>query len=215
MKIFKIILRSLSVLIMAGAIVFYILGIMDMMATGTMNVLTIKYLIIHAVVFVASLPGFIPMIIATGRMTGKVSLAIALLGIGMLLSPLMIAITVITSLVGLIRAIADAAYVEPSDMKDEICRYSMHRAAERLLDDNFDEDITIDDGESIRRYRQVALIEDAGEKYALLCPIDTGENVAYAYLIDTDDDGFYTLTHIVDKTLYSRIYRQYKRLLRA
>ena len=212
---FKNIVRTLYTLLTLLGVGYYAYEITRLVSAESLEIVSLEYLISHGVIFVVALPLFLPMCIKAARLTEKAMIGVALFGVGLLLSPLALIIVTVYSIVITVRGYIDSAPKPDLSLTSlEIYRYSMHRAAEKLLDDNFDEDITVDDGEEIRRYRQIALIEDSEDKYALLCPIDTDDGTAYAFLIDKEN-GLYTLTHVTDKTLYSRLYRKYKRLLES
>ena len=91
------------------------------------------------------------------------------------------------------------------------------RAVARILDDSDRGDIMLDDGVTLTRFHQVALITLSGARYALLSPYGKShmaQNVAQAYLIDTyPDTGTPSLTLVTDGELNSRIYAKYLELL--
>ena len=224
MKTLKLTLRSLYAILAFCSIVAYAIIIVNYVNTGDLFGISDEMLIVeaflacHAAAFVISLPSLITVLVFISKTTGKAMLAVAAFGIGLLIAPITLIITTIVSVIRLIRDLAKPREIGEDALEStsqEILRISTDRAARRLLDDNFDEDIAIDDGTAVRNFRQIALIEYRGENYALLSPLDEAGNVAYAYRVYLEDEDTYALEHVTDRILYTRIYDKYRRLIES
>ncbi len=139
------------------------------------------------------------------------------------LSSVMLLANVVLHSISLIYVLTDheARVAEKNENQTEshkrIYMRSEARAIARILDDSDRGDVILDDGITISRYRQVALINLDGRRYALLSPhgkSHLSKSFAHAFLIDSyPDTGAPSLTPVTDDGLYDRIYEQYKLLL--
>lgn len=152
---------------------------------------------------------------------GKITIALIYL-LSFLFSSLMLVANVILYAMHIIRIVTnhDHRAAEAKRSTDEshkmIYMRSEARAIARILSENDSGDIMLDDGVNLTRYRQIALIDLDGERYALLSPYRKSHLVAssaHIYLIGTyPDTGAPSLSLITDDGLYDRVYTQYKLL---
>lgn len=153
--------------------------------------------------------------------TGKALIVLTYVGC-FILSSLMILANIVLHAMEIIHVATDreARRLEAKRSTEEgykrIYMRSEARAIARILDDSDRGDIMLDDGVTLTRYHQVALITLSGERYALLSPYGKSHlarSVAHAYLIGAYPTGEPSLIPVTDSELYDRIYNKYLELL--
>lgn len=173
----------------------------------------------YTITLLLSMPTAIKFMIFAARFTEHWLFAIGAFLVWSFIAPIGLFVAsivgIISAIVGIVRANRERAEKDDdtSLASDLIYRASRDRAARRLLDDNFDEDITIDDGRTVTVFRQIALIDFMDGKYALLSSLVKEDNVAEAYRIFIAEDGLYDLELVTDRLAYTIIYDRYRRLL--
>ena len=222
-KVRQIVTSSVGILLSVGCLISFYIAVFGTLDNGAVQYLITKLASIPISLYsTLRLVKFIDRNKISVTKNGKV-LIVLFYALSFILSSVMMFSNAVLHSIDLIRVLTkyDMRSAENDQNRAEcykrIFMRSEARAVARILDDSDRGDIILDDGIVIKRYRQIALINLDGARYALLSPhgkSHLSKSFAHAFLIgsypDTDSPS---LTPVTDDGLYDRIYEQYKLLL--